>query len=393
MKKNQVHKVERAQTALFPLLAPLGKLYSGLMRIRAGAYSRGVMPSAPAQAPSIAVGNIAWGGTGKTPVTEWLLNWAEKHGLKCAVLSRGYGGNPGEKPLWVGPCTPSSESGDEPLMLAMRHPEAAVLVDPSRRRALSALRKRLPQGVDLIVFDDAMQHLAVKRDINLVLLRPKDLLEQWDKVQPAGSWREGAKALERADAFLLRAEPESFAFLSPVAGERLKSFSRPVFSFYIAPSGLRRVKPCLCRSAGDSGRDSSVFPAQNEVLAAGEDLGKPAWREIFSKGYVLCSGVGSPEEVAGSATALLESAPTAVYSFPDHHAYSAHDFGRLRSHGLPVICTDKDAVKLAAFVECAEDSFLYSLEIEARFGPALFTGLSFPAWLEERLLAAQASRG
>ncbi len=404
---NKAEQAAALQKKFAPLLAPLGRAYSGLMALRAKAYATGLAPSAQPTAPSIAVGNIAWGGAGKTPITDWLLSWAEQRGIHCIVISRGYGGHPKQKPLWVTPGQKAQESGDEPLMLARKHPAATVLVDPSRRRALRAIKKTPgakpgPTGAKpgltgaqpgliiaqpgLIIFDDAMQHLAVKRDLNLVLLRPEDLLDQWGKVQPAGSWREGVEALGRASAFLLRAAPQEAGYLLATAENRLKKFARPLFTFYLQPVGLRRVT-----RPGAAFHSAECDAAPTSRLAppiSGKDLQEGDYKLIFSDGYILCCGVGSPHGVEASATELLGRAPEESFIFSDHYFYTEEDMTRMSKRALPIVCTEKDAVKLAAFTDIAGAAPLYSLESAVKFGLSLFTKQSFAQWLEEKMPSA-----
>ena len=142
------------------------------------------------------MGNISWGGTGKTPVVGWLLGWAAQKKLKAVVLSRGYKGKPPALPFLVEACGSPLESGDEPLMLAKLFPGASVLVDPVRSRAVRFAEKTLSPG--LFVLDDGFQHLGVSRDLNILLLTPDDLGAGWNRVIPGGTWRENSGAL--ADA-------------------------------------------------------------------------------------------------------------------------------------------------------------------------------------------------
>ncbi len=341
------------QKKLSFLLRPFGAAYGLAMRARADAYAGGLLRSSKSQTICFSVGNIAWGGSGKTPLCSRLLDWAEERGLKAVVLSRGYGGNPPAAPFAVRPDSDPAQSGDEPLMLARKHPQAVVLVDPLRSRALSWAERNLEP--DLILLDDGMQHLAVRRDVDLVLLRPEDLATDWGRVIPAGPWREGPTALKRADAFLLHADAALFGTLAPLAEERLAGYGKPLFSFFLKPLGLARV------GAG----------------------GAPLLPGLDDADYLLCCGVGAPERVLKSAAELLGRQPVITRFFPDHHAYSQGDWETLRKHGLPMVCTAKDAAKLVKFMGGAPDAPLYSLEAGVEFGQGLFGGADFLAWLDK----------
>ena len=149
--------------------------------------------------PVISVGNLSAGGTGKTPLTLFLAKGLEAAGWANAVLSRGYGGRRSVDPMSVEPDSDPRQTGDEPLLMAQALGTHRVVV--GRKRHAAALRA-LSQRPDLrcLLLDDGFQHLAVARDIDLVLLTPRDLMVGWNLVQPLGSWREDASALARASA-------------------------------------------------------------------------------------------------------------------------------------------------------------------------------------------------
>ena len=123
------------QNILAPILLPLSLLYGFGGSLRRRMTRCGLLRQWKPPRPCASVGNISWGGTGKTPVTDWLLDHASRHSLRAAVLTRGYGAHPSALPLRAAPGVPPAECGDEPLMLATRHPDAVIMVDPDRNRA------------------------------------------------------------------------------------------------------------------------------------------------------------------------------------------------------------------------------------------------------------------
>lgn len=347
-----MQRLLRIQKALRPVLNPLGGLYAGVMALRRELYQRRLLPVWSPPAPTVAVGNIGWGGSGKTPLAGWLLSWAGERGLRAALLTRGYRARPKAYPFLVPPGALAEEAGDEPLLLAREHPKAAVVVDPERSRGGRFICDQIHP--DLLVLDDGFQHLAVARDMNLVLLRAEDLSEGWNRVLPAGSWREGAGALTRAEAFVFKVAPRTFERLTPQITARLAALRRPVFSFRLAPQGLR--------------------PALGGERAPGLD-----------GSYLLVSGVGNPGQVERTATELLGRPPARHRAFPDHYFYTRRDVHELRAEAQRlrcsfVLCTPKDAVKLGPM---ADESF-WVLDLELVFGPALFTRLSFEDWWRHR---------
>ena len=180
------------QKRLRPLLTPVSLLYRRILAARRAKWENEGSPAFRPACQYVSVGNIAWGGTGKTPVVDWLLGWSEARGLRAVVLSRGYKAQPPELPLHVSPSRTPGEAGDEPLMLALEHPSAAVMVDPDRRRSGRWAEERL--SPDLFVLDDGFQHVKVRRDLDIVLLRPDDLGDGWGRDPRRGMARRPGSA-------------------------------------------------------------------------------------------------------------------------------------------------------------------------------------------------------
>lgn len=189
---------------LFGLLVPFGLLYGVICWIRRLCYELEIISSYRAAVPVISVGNLAVGGTGKTPVVDLLLKEFLKRGLNPAVVSRGYGGTFGGQVGVVspgnGPNLSVAEAGDEAFLLARRNPGALVLI--ARKRSAGVAHAVDTLSADLIILDDGFQHLAVKRDLDLVLLDAKRPLGNGLPL-PAGILRELPYALKRADLLLL----------------------------------------------------------------------------------------------------------------------------------------------------------------------------------------------
>ncbi|WP_461208939.1 tetraacyldisaccharide 4'-kinase [Desulfocurvus sp. DL9XJH121] len=340
------------QRRLHPLLHVPGRLYAGLMRLRRQWYESGALLSHNPEKPCVSVGNICWGGTGKTPLTQWLMQWALNRGLTPAVLTRGYRAAPPELPFLVSEDSTPAQAGDEPLLLARSCPEALVAVDPNRTRAAKWLfAKHHP---DLYIMDDGFQHLGIRRSLDLVLLRPQDLTDDWDRVIPAGPWREGEEALSRASAFLIKAPHDEFQALTPLIKEYLNRFRTPVFPFTFAPRKLMRLdRVSHARGFGD-------------------------------EPYLLVSGVGEPEQVSATAEALLGRPPELHMRFDDHYAYKQQDWDFIASEAARVnashvLTTGKDAVKLIQL----ETHDLWTFDHTLDFGQGVFTRQTFPEWWED----------
>ncbi|WP_066852160.1 tetraacyldisaccharide 4'-kinase [Halodesulfovibrio spirochaetisodalis] len=343
------------QRALFPLLYPFSKLYALMMSYRRKQYELGAKEQFSPKAPCVSVGNISWGGSGKTPVVSWLLEWADKYHYLPVVLTRGYKATPPRTPYLVTSKSTAAEAGDEPLMLAHAHRRAHIVVDPIRKRSGAwAQRSFRPE---IVILDDGFQHLAVKRDINLVLLKPEDLTSEWDRVIPAGSWREDQSALSKADAFLIKAD--TLAPLKAVIQERLAKFGKPVFSFSLLPQYL-----------------VPVSAAAAEKFEAAKDNDTP----VTLESYVLFNGVGEPEQVEETAKRFMGRAPYKHQRFADHHAYTESEIAEMGNLGLPLVCTPKDAVKVPEVLGIEVWTFV----LRTKFGDSMYSKQSFSDWWQEQ---------
>jgi tetraacyldisaccharide 4'-kinase len=325
------------------------------MELRSKAYAAGLFRSWRPSVPCISVGNISWGGSGKTPLAEWILQQILSWNKRPALLTRGYKARPPKKPYLVQPQSPAHEAGDEPLMLARSCPGSLVAVDDRRSRSGSWLE--VEKQPDAFVLDDGLQHLRVHRDLDLVLLRPEDLQEEWNRIIPEGSWREPASALGRATAFVLHVEPRDIEAVKAGAKDRLIPFGRPVFSYHLM------IEAC--------------YRLQSPKIA----LQEPA-------DYLLVSGVGSPHRVEHSVSAFMGRRPKEHLAYPDHHRYEAGDWKRIKSTAARfgcslILCTPKDGVKLEPWA----DGSLYEAKARPVFGPAIHGEEPLDGWLRRQLAA------
>ncbi|HKK00856.1 MAG TPA: tetraacyldisaccharide 4'-kinase [Desulfuromonadales bacterium] len=216
-----------SESLLLQLLRPFGWLYGVLGVLRAVLYRTGIFSSYRAPVPVVSVGNLAAGGTGKTPLVDHLVREQLRLGHRVAVVSRGYGGR-GVEGVGVvsdgtGPLLAPGVCGDESYLLARRNPEALVLV--ARRRAEGVRLAVERFGAELIILDDGFQHLAVRRDLDLVLLDARCPLGN-GRPLPAGLLREFPTALNRGDLFLLTRCSTPDAPPLPVPGPLMTSRHR-----------------------------------------------------------------------------------------------------------------------------------------------------------------------
>ena len=305
--------------ALEQLLRPLAPVYGLVTRLRALAYRRGLLPTHRLPVPVVSVGNLTFGGTGKTPTVVALVRDLVRRGRHPAVLTRGYGRRGREPLLLVGPdCgVPVSMSGDEPAELVRQLPGVPVAVDADRIRGGAAA---LALGADVMVLDDGFQHLRLERDLDLVVL---DAGDPWggNALPPRGRLREPVSALGRASAVLLT-KVQPGADVPGIIG-RVRRLAPGV---QILQS---RMTPRAVRTPDGT--------RQPEVLAG---------RRVLA-----FAGVGRPEGFR----ALLEAAGAEVVEgrwFPDHHRYGTAELRQLvadaQARDAVLVTTGKDAVKLPA---------------------------------------------
>lgn len=344
-------RVAHLQEKFAHVLDPLGRGYAKLMRLRARLYADGRLPAWRPPVPCVSVGNISWGGTGKTPVASWLLDWARGEGYAPAVLTRGYGGHPPRLPYAVQLLSPATEAGDEPLLLKRTHPLAEIIVDPNRVRGG---KLACAQGAGVLILDDGFQHLRVCRDIDLCLVCARDLEDDWNRVIPAGSWREDLSALSRADAFLVNTMADEDGCLETVAQIKLASLGKPLFFFQVSARGATNA-------------------LTGDVLESLERVR-----------FLLVTGIANPDKVCRTCKSDLGEKPIRHLIYPDHHPFTPGDWDVIAKAAESVrcshiLCTPKDAVKLAPFA----DDRLWTPQLTTTFytrGPQ-----TFRAWLDGRM--------
>jgi tetraacyldisaccharide 4'-kinase len=318
------------QNFYYSLGRPLSPLYSFAMRVREQFYANGVLASAALDVPVISIGNLTLGGAGKTPLVQHIARLLQRGGFQPAIISRGYGGATKERINIVSdggrPLLDASYVGDEPRMLAETLPGVPVLTGIVRKLPAE---KAVEMGADVLLLDDGFQHLAVRRDLDMVLFNA-DMLAGNSRVFPGGDLREPVRALYRAHAFVLTGTDESNIARAAQFKKLLeeKFPGRPVFF-----SGSRLVG--LVRQVKDGRR----MPAQVDELQG---------RRCFA----FC-GIARPESFEKTLKQLAV-APAAFKALPDHHAYKEQAARQLmqaaeKAGADCLLCTEKDLVKLRGF--------------------------------------------
>ncbi|OLE55584.1 MAG: tetraacyldisaccharide 4'-kinase [Acidobacteria bacterium 13_1_20CM_3_53_8] len=326
------------------LLAPLGALYSAATRARLSLYRAGALKVYDLGAPTISVGNITAGGTGKTPMVEWVARVLADEGLRVCILTRGYARADVRKRVVVSDServlASAREGGDEPRMLAEKlKGKAAVISD--RDRVDAGLWAKENFHSDAFILDDGFQHLRVARNLNIVIV---DATNPWGggKLLPRGRLREPKRGLARADCVIITRADQTSNLDALREEIKILSGSKPDFISRTETAGLKTL-------LDEEDESDASAAAVAQPVGAFCAIGNP--RQFFSQ-----------IEVEGYQLAFTRS-------FPDHHFYSQRDIDALvneaRSSGaLSLITTAKDAVKLN---ELSFDLPCFVLEIEMRF--------------------------
>lgn len=316
----------------YAILMPLAWVYGAIVSIRNRMFDRGQLESVSfeGQVKVICVGNLAVGGTGKTPHTEYLIRLLQRKGVgPIAVLSRGYkrqskGFVLAEKGITA------ARLGDESYQLFRKFPEVIVAVDADRPHGIRELLK-LPVPPKVILLDDAMQHRYVKPGLTICLTSYHRILYK-DAVLPAGRLREPARNVSRADIVLITKCPKALRKeeLTEIAGYMPTDIGQPIY--YTAYRYSRLVN-----------------------LASGQPVELPATTQVL-----VVAGIADPgvmEQYVNTHYRFLDR-----LIFGDHHHFSAKDIKKIRecldnvnsagfctndSGTKPVIITtEKDAARL-----------------------------------------------
>lgn len=185
---------ERAPFLLFVLLLPLSAVFAALSALRRFAFRRGMLRTVRVAKPVIVVGNITVGGTGKTPLTVWVVEFLQSRGLKVGVVMRGYGGKARSWPQEVTAQSSAAAVGDEAVLIAART-GAIVVADADR---VAAANRAIALGAEVIVADDGLQHYRLQRDAEIAVVDAERGLGN-GYLLPAGPLRESAARLARVD--------------------------------------------------------------------------------------------------------------------------------------------------------------------------------------------------
>ena len=322
------------------LLLPISWIYGGIIWLRNKLFDKNILNSASFNFPIICVGNLAAGGTGKTPMTEYLIRLL-KNDFKTATLSRGY------KRKTIGFAiadekTTALEIGDEPMQFHQKFPVVTVAVGEERIVAIPQLLHQRPE-TEVIILDDAFQHRQVKAGLNIILTDSSNLYTR-DFILPAGDLRDVRSSSKRADIIIVT---KCKADLSEVKKKNIISEIDPLNNQAVYFTTIVYSKPY------------HLFT--KEIIDIEHDCG-----------ILLVCGIANPKPLKEHLTKHADSYEMLRYA--DHHIFHSNDLKDIKQHfdKIPgnkkvILTTEKDAVRLEKFELELKDFPIYVVPIEHKF--------------------------
>ena len=282
-------------------LLPLAAIFATLVAVRRSLYRRNWLRSERLPVPVVVVGSITVGGSGKTPLTLWLVEALCRHGLRPGIVSRGHGG--AGKVSEVCSNSEANQVGDEPLLLR-RRAQVPVFVGRDRVAAARALLAAHPE-CQLIVSDDGLQHYRLHRDVEIAVLDRRGVMNGWPL--PAGPLREPQARLSQVAALVINTDRTAEADLEQ---------RPPRFVMRLLGSSFQALAEprCSCGAA-----------------------------DLTGKRLAALAGIGDPQRFFDQLRRLGLDCP--CHPFPDHHPFTAGDLAGIEADAL--LMTEKDAVKCA----------------------------------------------
>ncbi len=322
------------------LLIPFSLIYGLVIAIRNWMYDKGFLQSTRFNFPVICVGNLAMGGTGKTPMVEYLLRFLDDN-YQIATLSRGYK----RKTRGFGIATTDTTAldiGDEPMQFHLKFPGVTVAVGEERLLAIPQLLQERPD-TEVIILDDAFQHRQVNAGFNILLTEYRNLYTR-DFLLPGGDLRDSVTQAKRADIIIVTKCP------SDLSEEKKASVTREL---KISPH-QHVFFTCLVY-----GQPYHLFSGNKKPLGEQTEL-------------LLVTGISNPRPLKQYLTEKVKSFD--MLTFRDHHIFDSDDleeihksFSRLRSIEKIMLTTEKDGMRLQKFEQDLQIQPIYVLPVEHAF--------------------------
>ena len=335
-------------------LYPVSWIYRTVVAMRNKLFDWGVFQSKSFNIPVICVGNLAVGGTGKTPHTEYLIELLRDK-YQVAVLSRGYKRRTSGYVL----ATPQSTVktiGDEPYQMHTKFPSVTLAVDENRCHGIEKLLRLKEPAVDVILLDDAFQHRYVKPGLSILLTDYHRLFCD-DILLPAGRLRESINGKNRAQIVIVTKCPQDIKPIDyNIITKRLNLY--PYQQLFFSSFRYGNLRPVFSQNDSDSVTEDS---RNKEVPLS----------SLTDANILLVTGIASPTPILERLKEYTQNID--LLSFGDHHDFSHRDiqlvkerFNKLKGEQRIIITTEKDATRLLHHPAVNEElkPFIYALPIE-----------------------------
>lgn len=302
-------------------------IYGLIQWLRNILFDYGILRSQRSPVKTLIIGNLAVGGTGKTPHVIWLASELSK-ARNIAILSRGYG-RKSKGFQWVDPKDDPERVGDEPLEMKTLLPNVPIAVDGKRLRALKRMHSELDPIPDIVILDDGFQHRRLIPDYSIILSNTKRPAYT-DKLMPAGRLREPLRSIKRADSVII----SNIGSDARIENDEYRKLFRLQARQHLFTSSFKYSEFKALIGAADN-----MLPYQADAI-------------------LLVAGIANNSDLLKEVESI---APTYLLNYPDHHKYSKKDadkivaiFNQMEGEKKVIITTGKDAVKLRLFAEICE---------------------------------------
>ena len=318
---------------------PFSFLYATIIRFRNWLYDKNIIKSAQFNFPIICVGNIAVGGTGKSPMTEYLVRMLKQDYI-TATLSRGYKRKTKGFTI-ANENTTAIDIGDEPMQFHQKFPDITVAVGEERLVAIPQILHAKPE-TEVIILDDAFQHRQVRAGLNILLTQYNDLYIN-DFILPAGDLRDVKSSAKRAQIIIVTKCP---ATLDQSEKEKIIKELKPLSYQQVYFAEIIYAKP------------RHLFNNVEEEISSNSDV------------LVIC-GIANPAPLKQFLSSHFHSYD--MISFPDHHIFRSddlkdikHQFDKIISTDKYIITTEKDGTRLEKYKNELENYPVFVLPISHR---------------------------
>lgn len=336
----------RRYSALRWVLRPAAWVFWGITHLRSWAFRYKLLPSKQMQIPVISIGNLAMGGTGKTPIVRWMAEHIRQRTAQdgtgshkpVAILTRGYGHRRLQLPHRVLEGEDAAQVGDEPALLKKWLPWSVIMVDASRARAA----RRIQHEAGAVLLDDGFQHQWICRDLEIVVVAP----EKPPPLLPLGTSREPLESLKRAHILWVHGNARAHNAAQQERPWWSSAFKGPVIRSQYRVTGLTPLRQFL--------HDLPV--GMNRASLEGV----PLW---------LVAGLGRPSGFV-ELTSTLNLITAGVSLWPDHHFYTPAELNVLEitaqnAGARAILTTEKDAIRLKPWLPgLAMDWYVLAVEVE-----------------------------